>query len=139
MPRLSRKLRHQVITAAQNRCEYCQTLQEMTMASFHLDHIIPRSKNGKTEFANLCLSCPFCNQFKSEQVFARDPKTGRQAKLFHPRQDQWHKHFRWSKNGLEIIGITARGRATVIALNLNHPLALRARNFWVANGIHPPD
>ncbi|MGH9854932.1 MAG: HNH endonuclease [Blastocatellia bacterium] len=58
MPRLPRKLRESVIHAAQNRCEYCQAAQEMTMARFHIDHIIPRSAGGATVFENLCLSCP---------------------------------------------------------------------------------
>ena len=139
MPRIPRKLREQVIQAANNRCEYCQTSQEMTMAQFHIDHITPRSAGGVTEFENLCLSCPFCNQFKRQQQFARDPKTGRRTRLFHPRQDDWSKHFRWNEDGAEIVGLTSRGRTTVFALNLNHPLAVKARSFWVASGIHPPD
>ena len=31
---------------------------DMTLATFHLDHIVPRSAGGATELANLCLSCP---------------------------------------------------------------------------------
>ena len=139
MPRTARKLRDKIIHAADNRCEYCQTSQEMTMAIFHIDHIIPRFVGGQTEFDNLCLSCPFCNQFKHQQVFARDPQSNRKVKLFHPRQDHWRKHFQWSANGTQIIGLTARGRATVVALNLNNPLALNARSYWVACGIYPPD
>lgn len=107
MPRISAKLRKQVIRAANNRCAYCQTAQEITMARFHIDHIVPRSAGGKTVFENLCLSCPFCNLFKRQQQVARDPRTGRQVRLFHARRDQWHKHFCWSTTGTEIIGLTA--------------------------------
>lgn len=109
------------------------------MAQFHIDHIRPRSAGGITEFENLCLSCPFCNQFKRQQQSARDPQTGKRTQLFHPRRDDWTKHFEWSADGVEVIGLTSRGRATIAALNLNHPLAVKARSFWVASGIHPPD
>lgn len=109
------------------------------MAVFHIDHIIPKSADGKTEFKNLCLSCPFCNQFKGQQRFARDPRTSKRTRLFHPRRDRWREHFRWSADGTRIIGLTPRGRATIVAINLNHPLALQARSFWVASGIHPPE
>ena len=111
----------------------------MTMASLHVDHFTPRSEGGKSVFENLCLSCPFCNQFKGVQQFARDPLTSRRVRLFHPRRDRWREHFEWSTTGTEIIGLTPRGRATVVALKLNHPWALKARGFWVANGIHPPE
>ena len=85
MPRTSEKLRTRLTQAAQNRCEYCQTLQEMTLATFHLDHIIPLAAGGATEFENLCLSCPFCNEFKAGKWRARDPRTRRQVRLFNPR------------------------------------------------------
>jgi 5-methylcytosine-specific restriction endonuclease McrA len=56
---------------------------------FHLDHIIPLAAGGATEFENLCLSCPFCNEFKAGRWRARDPRTGRQVRLFNPRRDHW--------------------------------------------------
>jgi hypothetical protein len=111
----------------------------MTLATFHLDHILPRSAGGATEFENLCLSCPFCNQFKRKRWRATDPETGRPVRLFNPRRDRWSEHFQWSQDGIQIIGLTARGRATVAALQMNNPIALTARRFWVASGIHPPE
>ena len=138
MPRISPTLRRQVVRVARNRCEYCQTSQAMTLATFHLDHIIPRSAGGATEFENLCLSCPFCNESKGERRRARDPESGRQARLFNPRRDAWRQHFEWSEDGTQIMGLTARGRATVVALRMNNQIAQTARRFWVASGIHPP-
>ena len=139
MPPARKKLRAKVIRAASGRCEYCLTPQEMTLAIFHLDHIFPRSAGGKTEFENLCLSCPLCNQFKRSRTRARDPETGQHVLLFNPRRDQWPKHFKWSGDGTQIMGLTRRGRATIAALQMNNTLALRARAFWVAVGIHPPE
>ncbi|HLG14894.1 MAG TPA: HNH endonuclease [Blastocatellia bacterium] len=139
MPGIPQKLRTRVVQAAQDRCEYCQTRQEMTLATFHLDHIIPQAKGGATEFENLCLSCPFCNEFKGGTSRARDPQTGRQTRIFNPRCDRWQKHFQWSEDGTQIMGLTAHGRATVVALRLNNQIAQTARRFWVASGIHPPE
>ena len=138
MPRASRKLRAQIARAAHERCEYCQTPQDMTLATFHLDHIIPRSAGGATELANLCLSCPFCNELKGDRSQAHDPVTKRLVKLFNPRRDRWHKHFVWSEDGTQVMGLTARGRATVAALRMNNQIAQTARRFWAASGFHPP-
>lgn len=138
MQRTSAKLRKLVREAAKNRCEYCQTLQEMTLATFHVDHIIPQASGGSGEFENLCLSCPFCNEFKAGKFRATDPQTRRLVQLFNPRRDRWLRHFRWSHDGTQLMGRTARGRATVVALRMNNQIARTARRFWVASGIHPP-
>jgi hypothetical protein len=111
----------------------------MTLATFHIDHIIPTSAGGATAFENLCLSCPFCNQFKKKRWQARDPETGRKARLFNPRRDRWDQHFRWSEDGTQVIGLTARGRATVTTLQMNNPISMTARKFWVMCKIHPPE
>ena len=80
------------------------------------DHIIPRSKDGQSTFDNLCRACRQCNENKADAIDAVDPLSGERALLFHPRQDVWQEHFEWSADGVEIVGITAVGRATVIAL-----------------------
>lgn len=38
-----------------------------------------------------------------------------------------------------MVGITPIGRATVTLLEVNHPLLMSARSFWVELGVHPPD
>ncbi|MDQ5851768.1 MAG: HNH endonuclease, partial [Chloroflexota bacterium] len=38
----------------------------------------------------------------------------------------------------EVQGQTACGRATVIALQLNNPIARLVRSAWVTAGWHPP-
>jgi hypothetical protein len=136
---IPRKLRQQVITAARSRCEYCRAPQDLTFATFHIDHIIPKSALGKTIFNNLCFSCQFCNLFKKGRARARDPETGRQVRLFNPRRDRWEEHFRWGEEGTEVIGLTAQGRATIGALQMNNAIALTARRLWVVSGVHPPE
>jgi hypothetical protein len=41
-------------------------------------------------------------------------------------------------DGTEIVGMTAIGRATCLALNMNNSLIVEARRRWVAVGWHPP-
>lgn len=103
-----------------------------------IDHIIPEAAGGPTVLENLCLACHSCNEFKGAQVEVQDPLTGERASLFHPRQQQWREHFCWSEDGSEIAGLTPVGRATVVALKLNHPDIVEARRRWARVGWHPP-
>jgi hypothetical protein len=58
--------------------------------------------------------------------------------LFNPRHQIWVDHFQWSDDGTQVIGKTAVGRATVVALQLNNPVMLTTRRMWVQVGWHPP-
>ena len=110
---------------AQQRCEYCRMHQALQGATFHVEHIVPRAKGGETNLANLALACPGCNLRKADRVEAIDALTSTLQPLFHPRRDVWSDHFRWSGDHVE--GVTAGGRATVAALDLNHPRRVRIR------------
>jgi hypothetical protein len=44
----------------------------------------------------------------------------------------------WSADGLQIVGRTPTGRATVAALQLNNVIAVTVRRSWIAAGWHPP-
>jgi hypothetical protein len=85
---------------------------------------------------NLVLACPGCNLHKSSRITAIDPATGGHVRLFHPIRQLWSEHFRF--NGYQIEGLTAEGRATVEALNLNHARRQRIREIEEAFGLHPP-
>jgi hypothetical protein len=127
-----------VAAAFSNRCAYCRAAQEYIPDPLEIEHIRPRCRGGSNEEDNLCLSCGQCNRRKASRVAARDPVTGRRVALFHPRKQTWSDHFRWSQSGLQIVGITACGRATVAALSLNSPLWLTVRGNWITAGWHPP-
>jgi hypothetical protein len=104
-----------------------------------LDHIVPRARGGTNDEANLWLSCSVCNGHKGDRVTAIDPESNALAPLFNPRQQRWFEHFRWSADGLLIIGLTPIGRATVAALHLaDDPIALLVRSYWIQVGWHPP-
>jgi hypothetical protein len=105
---------------------------------FEAEHIIPRSRGGKTKLANLCLACHRCNEYKGNRVKALDPMTGKRVTLFNPNIQHWHGHFKWNRDGTEIIGITSCGRATIEALRLNNEDIVVARHIWAAVGLHPP-
>lgn len=103
-----------------------------------LDHIVPETKSGKTEFDNLCFAYRRCNEFKGATTQIKDPVTQQMVSLFHPRQQKWSDHLAWDDSGVHLVGLTATGRVTVIALNINNELILDSRSLWVSVGWHPP-
>ncbi len=131
-------VRERVVAQARYRCGYCLTAEWIVGAHMEIDHIIPRSLGGPTEEDNLWLACSMCNDYKGNQIAAPDPLTSETVRLFDPRHQAWHEHFDWSAEGDCIVGKTASGRATVIALNLNRPSLVRSRRRWVSVGWHPP-
>lgn len=139
MSRISRVMRERVRRRARNLCEYCLSQMSLTGHDFTVDHITPESEGGTDDFDNLCLCCFWCNSFKQNQIEHNDPRTSRRVRLFNPRLDVWKKHFRWSPTKTLIIGRTAIGRATVIALHLNRETLVRARRIWVHHSLHPPE
>jgi hypothetical protein len=127
-------------SAARNRCGYCLSPQRLVMAHLEIEHIIPRSQGGSDEESNLWLSCPICNGHKSDKTSGSDPQTGKTVRLFNPRTQKWSEHFRWSEDGLRVIGLTPTGRATVTVLHLSDDLeALVVRSYWIQAGWHPPN
>src|SRR2546425_1283611 len=53
-------LRRLVIRRAGNRCEYCLLSQTGQEATFHIDPIVPESRDGETDEDNLALACVSC-------------------------------------------------------------------------------
>ena len=135
---LSTKLRQQIEQDAGHRCGYCLSDETLTGIPLSVEHIFPEALGGKTIHDNLWLACRPCNEYKGIQIQATAPETGQKAPLFHPRQDRWHEHFDWNEEGCYIIAKTATGRATVVALQLNRELLVKARKRWVMVGWHPP-
>jgi hypothetical protein len=140
MPRayISKAIRERVHQDAQNRCGYCLSPKKY-MPNIEIEHIVPIVGGGTNDEANLWLACRICNGHKSYKVSGVDPDTGEEVALFNPRLQNWFEHFRWSEDGLQVVGLTATGRATVVALHLNSdPAALTIRENWIAVGWHPP-
>lgn len=125
---------------ARQRCGYCLSPQHLVMARLEIEHIIPLAKGGSNAESNLWLACPICNRHKADKIAAIDPATGVEVPLFNPRTQSWHEHFQWSDDGIQVIGLTPIGRATVVALQLSEDTdALLVRSYWVLAGWHPPE
>ena len=135
---ISADIQRKIRSRFSNRCAYCQTSEDLSVAILEIEHIIPRSKGGGTDFANICLSCPTCNRYKADHTVAFDPITQQDVALFHPHQDNWADHFAWSHDATVIIGLTPAGRATIEALRMNRTQMIRVRRMWYAMGEHPP-
>ncbi len=131
-------VRARVRKQAGDRCGYCLSRQRYVLGQLEIEHIIPQARGGNNDEGNLWLACRLCNGYKGTQTHGRDPLTGRRLRLFHPRRQQWARHFAWSKDGTRIVGRTACGRATVKALQLNNIFAVLVRRQWVTAGWHPP-
>ena len=138
MSTISEAVRERVRQRAGDRCEYCLSPQVLVMGRLQVDHVLPLAKGGSNAEDNLCLACELCNQYKWTKTEAADPQTDETVPLFNPRNQAWHEHFVWSEDGVEVLGTSVCGRATIVALRLNNPLAKAVRRNWVKAGWHPP-
>ena len=102
-----------------------------------IDHIIARQHRGPTVVENLALACGRCNASKGPNLAGIDPETGQLTRLFHPRRDSWHEHFRWT--GGALVGLTSVGRTTIEVLAINHPYRVAAREVLIATDRWMPD
>ncbi len=126
-------LRQLVRRRAGDCCEYCRLKQEgLPFITFHVEHVIPRKHGGNDDPVNLALACDRCNLHKGANLTGIDPETGEIVALFNPRRNSWEEHFRLSD--VSIIGVTAIGRATVRALNMNDERRVRLRGVLKGQG-----
>lgn len=131
------QLRRAVEQRAKGRCEYCHSPARYATQRFSLEHIIPRSQGGLTSLDNLALACQGCNNHKYNKTQFSDPVTNQLVPLFHPRGQRWQEHFIWDEHFERVIGLTASGRATVDALQLNRPELINLRQLLYTAGEHP--
>jgi len=140
---------------ARDSCEYCLM---PTTSKFEIEHIVPRARWADYQanayaalrrrsrlnlatpnhIANYAWACVFCNGAKGGR---RRPLGS--VRLFDPRYDNWPDHFEFlsSASYAAILGLTAIGVATVVALKFNRggpegPLV--ARHVAIMQGIYPP-
>ena len=135
--RISAQIRMFVADRANHCCEYCK-LPNRYFGAFTIDHVIPTSKGGDSNPQNLAFCCSNCNAHKATRQNAIDPFTGDRVNIFNPRQQIWHNEFNWSVDRLTIIGVSAIGRATVVALDMNRETAINLRELLYQFGQHPP-
>ena len=117
---------------AGHRCEYCRDPERLSLATFHVEHIVARQHGGGDDDENLALAFPDCNLRKGPNLAALDPDTGGMVRLFHPREDAWVEHF--SADAVRLLGRTAIGRATISLLELNSLERLNHRGLLRRTG-----
>jgi hypothetical protein len=133
--RLSASIERQVRRRAREICEYCRFPQALFRLPFEIEHIVARKHQGTDALDNLCLACPYCNRFKGPNIAGVDPVTEQITRLFNPRTDEWHEHFRWE--GPVLFGLTAIGRTTIAVLAINLPLHVAIRERLILEGVFP--
>lgn len=79
---IPRPLAREVRERAGDFCEYCLLRQDSQEATFHVDHIVLRSRSGPTTLDNLALACVSCSLRKAARHTARDPRTGKLVPLY---------------------------------------------------------
>ncbi len=133
------QLRHLIRERASHLCEYCLIPRDYCNAPYEVEHIIPKCKEGPTEESNLALSCGGCNGHKATATMSEDPVTGEIVPLFNPRADAWESHFSWDEAQIQMIGISATGRATIERLKLNRQEVRNLRKLLKQIDKHPPN
>ncbi len=130
---MSPRLRNQIRQRADFRCEYCHFPETVTELRFQVDHVLAEKHGGQAVLSNLSWACFRCNSHKGPNMAGLDEDTGKMARLFHPREDVWTQHFRWS--GSRLVGKTSVGRATVAVLGINRLDVVLLRRSLMAEGI----
>ncbi len=128
-----------VVRRAGGLCEYCRCPANHSPHPFSIEHIIPRSRQGSDSLENLALSCQGCNNHKFTKTHALDPLSEEYVALYDPRIQRWRDHFTWSDDGSTICALSATGRATTEALNLNREGACNMRRLLTLSKLHPPE
>jgi len=134
---MNRTLRKQVRQRADNYCEYCRLHQRFDALPHHVDHIIARKHQGDEALDNLSLACTNCSLAKGSNIGGRDLRTMQFTRLFHPRKDSWHMHFRW--RGPTLVGKTSIGRVTVLVLRMNQTDRVALRKLLIKHDQFPPN
>jgi hypothetical protein len=130
-------LRLLVFERDEGRCRYCRLAQIGQGAVLHVNHILPKSRGGRTDPDNLVLQCPYCSLHKSNKVTALDPLTGEATELLHPLRQIWGEHFILESDGA-LRGNTPIGRTTIEALRMNDALPRIARAIQIRLNLLSP-
>lgn len=122
---------------ANHRCEYCQAPEVVFNFPFEVEHIIPISRQGANNKANLALACRSCNLRKGNRISGTLPDSNTEVRLFHPRENKWSEHFQVDVESGKIRGMTPVGEVTVESLAMNSPAQVAARQLWIRLGLFP--
>ena len=127
--------RQAVFERSGRRCEYCLVPHDPPGAADpllpgpHVDHVIARQHGGGDGLDNLATACFRCNGLKGPNIAAFGEHK-RLVRLFDPRKQSWHRHFRLTADGI-IEGLTPAGKATARLLSMNDAARVALRRELV--------
>lgn len=58
--------RENILLRDKSKCQYCG--RKLTKKGLHLDHVIPKSRGGRTKWTNVVACCLKCNQRKADRT-----------------------------------------------------------------------
>ena len=86
--------RSAIYTHYSNTCCYCGG--KFSTKELNLDHVVPRTKGGRTDWNNIVLSCVLCNTIKDDRLLGdavypkSHPRAGQKMKLLvKPSRPNW--------------------------------------------------
>jgi len=122
---------------ANHRCEYCKAPEVVFNFPFEVEHIVPLSRQGSDDDANLALACRSCNLRKGNRISGLASRSNVEARFFHPRKDYWDEHFQINVESGEVVGVTPIGEVTVEYLEMNSSAQVAARQLWIRLNLFP--
>ncbi|MEM6312648.1 MAG: HNH endonuclease signature motif containing protein [Planctomycetota bacterium] len=132
---ISAETRRKVMERAGDRCEYCRMPSAGLASRLQVDHVRPRQHGGSDDLDNLAAACDRCNNQRGPNLSGFDPETDLITPLFDPRVQAWDEHF--AVVGLEVVGLSPEGRATVHLLEMNRQHYVTMRRLLVAIDMWP--
>lgn len=82
--------RHNIFIRDRNRCQYCG--RTFPRSELNLDHVVPRSRGGRTEWENIVCSCLACNKRKGGRL----PSEAGMRLIGQPVRPRWSPEFSFS-------------------------------------------
>ena len=131
---MNRDLLKRIRELSDDRCEYCRMPRRSDPLPFQTDHVIAQQHGGETVLDNLAWCCLHCNKHKGPNIAGIDPLSGDVVRLFHPRKQNWGRHFQWTDATL--LGLTKVARATIRVLAINDPDFMAFRAELMEEGIY---
>jgi len=89
--RLPRFSRYNVYLRDKFTCQYCN--EQFTSPHLTLDHVLPLSKGGKTEWTNIVTACHDCNSDKGNDERIRPKNAPYRPDYFELANNRKHMHF----------------------------------------------
>lgn len=86
--------RYNIYARDNNTCQYCG--KKYPKRQLNLDHVIPRSRGGKSTWENVVCSCLKCNRKKG----GRTPKEAKMQLVRHPKKPTWTPYSDINLSGL---------------------------------------